>query len=52
MIRLRMKRRSDVAARFGKDNFVTVAVHSSAHSLNLCFKMLEDCFHVLRMLLK
>ena len=31
---------------------VTVAVHSCAHSFNLCFKILEDSFHVFKMLLK
>ena len=36
------ERRSGVATRFWKDNSVTVAVHSCAHSLNLCFKILED----------
>ena len=35
-----------------KDNSVTVAVHSCAHSLNHCFEMFEDSFHVFRMLLK
>ena len=34
------------------NNSVTVAVHSCAHSLNLCFKILEDSFHVFRMPLK
>ena len=45
-------RRSGVAARFGKDNHVTIAVHCCAYSLNLCFKILEDSFHVFRMLMK
>ena len=47
-----MRRRSGVTEKFCKDNSFTVAVHSYAHSLNLCFKILEDSFHVLRMLLK
>ena len=46
------RRRSGVAARFWKDNLVTVAVHSCAHSINLCFKILKDSFHIFRMLLK
>ena len=36
------RRRSGVAARFFKNNSVSVSVHSCAHSLNLCFKILED----------
>ena len=47
-----MRRRSGAAARFEKDNSVTVAVHCCAHSLNLCLKILEDSFHIFRMLLK
>ena len=46
------RRRSGVAARFGEDNSVRVAVHYCAHSLNLCFKILGDSFYVFRMLLK
>ena len=41
-----------MAARFVKDNFDTVAVHSYAHSLNFCLKILEESFHVFRMILK
>ena len=47
-----MRRRSGVAARFWKDNSVTVAVHSCAYFFNLCFKILENSNHVFRMLLK
>ena len=39
--------RSGVAARFWKDNSV-IAVHSCAHSLNLCFKILKDGFHIFK----
>ena len=46
-----MRRRSGVAARFGENISVTV-VHYCAHSLIFCFKILEDSFHVFRMLLK
>ena len=47
-----MTRISGLAARFGKDNDVTVSVHGCAHSLNICFKILKVSFHVFRMLLK
>ena len=47
-----MRRRSGVATRFRKDDSVTIAVHFCVHSLKLCFKMLENSFHVFRMLLK
>ena len=47
-----MRRRSVWQQDFVKDNSIIVAVHSCAHSLNLCFKKLEDSFHVFRMLLK
>ena len=46
------RRRSGVAARFGENISVRVVVHYCAHSLNFCLKMLEDSFHVFRLLLK
>ena len=46
------RRISGLSARFQKDNSVTVAVHTCAHSLNLCSKISEDSFNVFRMLLK
>ena len=46
------RKTSDVAARFRKENSVLVAGHSCAHLLNLYFKILEDSFHVFKMLLK
>ena len=54
MMELQICRKEEqvLAATFGKGNSVTVAVHCCAHSLNLCFKTLEDSFHVFRMLLK
>ena len=45
-------RRSDAAARFRKDNYVAVAVHCCAYSLNLCFKILKDGYHIFKMFLK